>query len=182
VRDTRTIDGLRAAEIVLDDVVVGAEAMLGTEGGAYAAIDAITDVGAAALCAEAVGVMETLGAQTLDYIKQRQQFGQPIGRFQVNQHKAANVFIHTEMSKSMAYLAAMRAQSSDANERRRAVSAAKVHIGKSGRFIAENAIQMHGGMGVTDELPAAHYAKRLVMIDFWLGDIEHHLDRFIQAH
>ena len=181
VRDTRTIDGMRAAEIVLEDVVVGAEAMLGAEGRACAAIDAIIDAGAAALCAEAVGAMETLGAQTLEYMKQRQQFGQPIGRFQVNQHKAANVFIHSELSKSMAYLAAMRAQSADAGERRRAVSAAKGHIGKSGRFIAENAIQMHGGMGVADELPASHYAKRLVMIDFWLGDTEHHLDRFIRA-
>ena len=181
VRDSRTIDGLRAAEITLDKVSADAGALLGSEGGAFAAIESVTDLGAAALCAEAVGVMESLGAQTLEYIKQREQFGQPIGRFQVNQHKAANVFIHTELSKSMAYLAAMRARSPDANERRRAVSAAKVHIGKSGRFVAENAIQMHGGMGMTNELPASHYAKRLVMIDFWLGDSEHHLERFIRA-
>ncbi|MBI4290754.1 MAG: acyl-CoA dehydrogenase family protein [Betaproteobacteria bacterium] len=179
VRDYRTADGLRAADVALDNVEVEASALLGGEGTAHAALDWALDMGAAALCAEAVGAMEGLNAQTLEYVKQRQQFGQPIGRFQVNQHKAADMFIHTELSKSMAYLAAMRAGSEDARERAQAVSAAKVHIGKSGRFVAETAIQMHGGMGMSNELAASHYAKRLVMIDFWLGDTEHHLDRFI---
>ena len=181
VRDCRTIDGLRAAEVGLDEVRVGPEALLGAEGGAFPAIDQVIDAGAAALCAEAVGVMETLNAQTLDYLKTRQQFGQPIGRFQVLQHRAADMFIHCEQSRSIAMLAAMKAVCGDANERRRAVSAAKVHIGRSGRFISQAAIQLHGGMGVTDELPAAHYAKRLTMIDFWLGDAEHHLARFARA-
>lgn len=179
VRDYRTIDGLRAADVTLDNVELDAAALLGAEGTAHAALDWAMDAGAAALCAEAVGAMESLNAQTLDYVKQRQQFGQPIGRFQVNQHKAADMFIQTELSKSMAYLAAMRLCSEDRVERAQAVSAAKVHIGKSGRFVAETAIQMHGGMGMSDELAASHYAKRLVMIDFWLGDTEHHLDRFI---
>jgi len=181
VRDTRTIDGLRAAEVELHDVRVGADALLGAEGRACAAIDRVIDRGSAALCAEAVGVMETLNAQTLEYIKARQQFGQPIGRFQVLQHRAADMFIHCELSKSMAVLAAMKADSGDANERRRAVSAAKAHIGRSGRAVSQAAIQMHGGMGVTDEMPASHYAKRLTMIDFWLGDTAHHLDRFSRA-
>ena len=180
VRDYRTIDELRAADLTLDDVQVGADALLGGEGEAAEAIDQVMDLGAAALCAEGVGVMESLAAQTLEYIKARQQFGQPIGRFQVNQHKAADIFIHTEQSKSMAYLAAMKAHATDPAERRRAVSAAKVLIGRSGRFVAETAIQLHGGMGMSDELAASHYAKRLVMIDSWLGDSEHHLDRFIQ--
>jgi alkylation response protein AidB-like acyl-CoA dehydrogenase len=181
VRDCHTIDGLRAAEVELNEVRVGAEALLGSEGGAFAAIDQAVDAGAAALCAEAVGVMETLNAQTLDYLKTRQQFGQPIGRFQVLQHRAADMFIHCEQSRSIAMLAAMKAGETDALARRRAVSAAKVLIGRSGRFISEAAIQLHGGMGVTDELPAAHYAKRLTMIDFWLGDAEHHLARFARA-
>ncbi len=179
VRDYRTVDGLRAADLALDSVEVGAKELLGEDGKAYAALDWVMDAGAAALCAEAVGAMEALCEQTLDYVKQRQQFGQPIGRFQVNQHKAADMFIQTELSKSLAYLAAMQAGSADVHERRRAVSAAKVQIGKSGRFVAETAIQMHGGMGMSNELAASHYAKRLVMIDHWLGDTEHHLDRFI---
>jgi len=181
VRDCRTIDGLRAAEVGLNDVRVDAQALLGAEGGAFPAIDRVSDAGAAALCAEAVGVMETLNAQTLDYLKTRQQFGQPIGRFQVLQHRAADMFIHCELSRSMALLAAMKAAGSHAGERRRAVSAAKVQIGRSGRFIGQAAIQLHGGMGVSDELVASHYAKRLTMIDFWLGDTEHHLARFRQA-
>lgn len=181
VRDCRTIDGLRAAEVGLNDVRVDAQALLGDEGGAFPAIDRVSDAGAAALCAEAVGVMETLNAQTLDYLKTRQQFGQPIGRFQVLQHRAADMFIHCELSRSMALLASMKAAGSHAGERRRAVSAAKVQIGRSGRFIGQAAIQLHGGMGVSDELVASHYAKRLTMIDFWLGDTEHHLARFRQA-
>jgi len=181
VRDCRTIDGLRAAEVELNDVRVGAEALLGAEGGAFPAIDRVSDAGAAALCAEAVGVMETLNAQTLEYLKTRQQFGQPIGRFQVLQHRAVDMFIHCELSRSIALLAAMKSASSDAGERRRAVSAAKAFIGRAGRFIGQTAIQLHGGMGVTDEVAASHYAKRLTMIDFWLGDSEHHLARFARA-
>jgi len=181
VRDTRTIDGLRAAEIALENVRVGADALLGAEGAAFAAIDQVSDAGAAALCAEAVGVMEALSAQTLDYLKTRQQFGQPIGRFQVLQHRAVDMFIHCELSKSMALLAAMKAGEADARERRRAVSAAKAHVGRSGRSVSQAAIQLHGGMGMTDELPASHYAKRLTMIDFWLGDATHHLERFGSA-
>jgi len=177
VRDYRTIDGLRAAEIHLD----GASAeLLGTEGGAYEAIERAVDAGTAALCAEAVGAMEALNAHTLDYIKGRQQFGQPIGRFQVNQHKAVDMMVHFEQSKSMAYFAAMRVGSGEPRVRRHAVSGAKAHIGKSARFIAENAIQLHGGMGMTDELAASHYAKRLVMIDVQLGDAHHHIERFIE--
>jgi alkylation response protein AidB-like acyl-CoA dehydrogenase len=177
VRDYRTIDGLRAAEI---QFFGAAGELLGGEDEAFDAIERVTDAGIAALCAEAVGAMEALNAQTLEYIKARQQFGQPIGRFQVLQHRAVDMMIHCEQSKSMAFLAAMRSQSADAAERRRAASAAKVHIGRSGRFVAQSAIQLHGGMGMTDELAASHYAKRLTMINFQLGDVEHHLDRFMK--
>jgi alkylation response protein AidB-like acyl-CoA dehydrogenase len=185
VRDYRTIDGLRAADITFDGVRVPASALLGAEGGAFEVIDAVGDAGAAALCAEAVGVMESLNRQTLEYMKGRQQFGQPIGAFQVLQHRAVDMFIHAEQSKSMAYLAAIKApvvgEAASAQERRRAVSAAKVHIGNSGRVVAQEAIQLHGGMGMTNELAASHYAKRLTMIDFVLGDSAHHLARFEAA-
>ncbi len=181
VRDYRTIDGLRAADITFAAVQVGAEALLGAEGGAFDAIERVTDRGIAALCAEAVGAMEALNAQTVEYLKTRQQFGQPIGRFQALQHRAVDMMIHAEQSKSMAYLAAMRLEAADPRERRRAVSAAKVQIGRSGRAVSQSAIQLHGGMGVTNELAASHYAKRLTMMDFQLGDAEHHLDRFIAA-
>ena len=178
-RDYRTIDGLRAAELKLDGVRISSDAALGPLDDALPLLEAITDVGAAALCAEGVGVMETLNAQTLDYIKSRQQFGQPIGRFQTLQHRAVDMFIHLEQSKSMALLAAVRADSPDAAERRRAVSAAKAHLGRSGRAVTQIAIQLHGGMGVTDELPASHYAKRLTMIDFHLGDADFHVERLV---
>jgi alkylation response protein AidB-like acyl-CoA dehydrogenase len=175
-RDYRTIDGLRAAEISFDGALAEP---LGADGDACDAIERALDAGVAALCAEAVGAMQALNAQTLEYVKNRQQFGQPIGRFQVNQHKAVDMMIRFEQSKSMAYFAAMHAASGEARARRRAVSAAKAYIGQAARFVAETAIQLHGGMGVTDELPASHYAKRLVMIDFQLGDASHHIDRFL---
>src|SRR5499426_480259 len=174
----RTIDGLRGADIELDGVHVGDEAVLGPVDGALPLLEQAVDRGAAALCAEAVGVMEALNAATLDYLKTRQQFGQPIGRFQALQHRAVDMLMHAEQAKSMACLAAVKCESQDARERSRAVSAAKSLVGRSGRAVAKEAIQLHGGMGVTNELPAAHLAKRLTMIDFWLGDSDWHTERF----
>ena len=174
----RTIDGLRAADVALDRVHVGGDAVLGPVDGAGPVLERALDAGAAALCAEAVGVIEALNAATLEYLKTRQQFGQPIGRFQALQHRAVDMLIHAEQSKSMACLAAVQADSADAAERRRAVSAAKSLIGRAGRAVAKEAVQLHGGMGVADETPAAHYAKRLTMIDFWLGDSDWHTARF----
>jgi alkylation response protein AidB-like acyl-CoA dehydrogenase len=179
--DARTVDGLRAADVGLDGVNVGAEAVLGAVDGGFATLEAGADLGAAALCAEAVGVIETLNAATLEYLKTRQQFGQPIGRFQALQHRAVDMLIHAEQTKSMACVAAVKSQSADPVERRRAVSAAKSLVGRAGRAVAKEAVQMHGGMGVTNELPAAHYAKRLTMIDFWLGDSDWHTERFATA-
>jgi alkylation response protein AidB-like acyl-CoA dehydrogenase len=178
VHDYRTIDGLRAADISFEVVRVGADAILGPLDGGLPLLEHAVDRGAAALCAEAVGVMEALNALTLDYLKTRQQFGQPIGRFQALQHRAVDMMMHAEQVKSIACLAAAKADSGDAHERRRAVSAAKSLVGRSGRFVAKEATQLHGGMGVTLDLPAAHYSKRLTMIDFWLGDGDWHLDRF----
>jgi alkylation response protein AidB-like acyl-CoA dehydrogenase len=179
--DARTVDGLRAADVGLDGVNVGAEAVLGAVDGGFATLEVGADLGAAALCAEAVGVIETLNAATLEYLKTRQQFGQPIGRFQALQHRAVDMLIHAEQTKSMACVAAVKSQSADPVERRRAVSAAKSLVGRAGRAVAKEAVQMHGGMGVTNELPAAHYAKRLTMIDFWLGDSDWHTERFATA-
>lgn len=178
VTDYRTIDGLRAADVALESLRIGADAMLGPVDAGFALLERAVDRGVAALCAEAVGTMEALNAATLDYLKTRQQFGQPIGRFQALQHRAVDMLIHCEQAKSMSLRAAVHAATDDPSERRRAVSAAKSLVGRAGRAVAKEAIQMHGGMGVADELPAAHYAKRLTMIDCWLGDSDWHTDRF----
>jgi alkylation response protein AidB-like acyl-CoA dehydrogenase len=167
VRDYRTIDGLRAADVTLSGVQIGADGQLGGDVDVSKPLRATLDNAAAALCAEAVGVMEQLNALTLDYIKTRQQFGQPIGRFQVLQHRAVDMFISAEQSKSMAYLAAMRAEAGDSAT----VAGAARYVGREARKVAKEAIQLHGGMGVTNELPAAHYAKRATMVGFWLDQL-----------
>ena len=181
VRGYPTVDGLRAAEVSLDNVRVDADAVLGTPEDAYPLIERAVDRAIAALCAEAVGIMEMLNAVTLDYLKTRKQFGVPIGSFQALQHRMADMVIEHEQSKSMAVLAALSADLADAKERRRVISAAKVQIGKSGRFVGQQAIQLHGGIGMTDEYVAGHYFKRLTMIDQTFGDADHHLDRFAEV-
>ncbi|WP_342114874.1 acyl-CoA dehydrogenase family protein [Pseudoduganella sp. OTU4001] len=176
VTDCRTIDGQRAATVEFD----GAPGtLLGAQGAGWPILEAAADYGAALLCAEAMGAMDAIFAATLEYLKTRQQFGAPIGKFQALQHRMADMFIHLEQARSMAMLAAVKAGSSDAEERRRVVSAAKVRVGQAARFVGQQAVQLHGGMGVTDELPAAHYFKRLAMIELTLGDVDHHLERFI---
>ncbi|AWK85712.1 acyl-CoA dehydrogenase family protein [Azospirillum thermophilum] len=177
LRGYPTIDGLRAAELTLDGAELPADALLGREGAAADALEAVLAAGCAALAAEAVGAMEAACELTLDYLKTRQQFGGPIGRFQVLQHRMVDMRIALEQARSMAILAACSLDR-PAAERERRIAAAKVLIGRSGRFIAEQAIQMHGGMGMTEEAAISHYAKRLVMIDHWLGDADHHLARF----
>ncbi|SNS75550.1 Acyl-CoA dehydrogenase [Noviherbaspirillum humi] len=178
VREYRTLDGMRAADIEFGNVALPASALLGKEGLGWESLDAASDYGVALLCAEAVGVMEALNAATLEYLKTRQQFGVPIGKFQALQHRMADMFIHFEQARSMATLAAVKADSADAQERRRTVSAAKARIGQAARFIGQQAVQLHGGMGVTNELPAAHHFKRLSLIELTLGDTDHHLARF----
>ena len=181
IRGYPTVDGLRAAEIALDKVRVGADALLGAPGDAYGVIEHAVDRAIAALAAEAVGIMEMLNATTLEYLKTRKQFGVPIGSFQVLQHRMADMMLEHEQSKSMAILAALSADGADAKERRRVISAAKVQIGKSGRFIGQQAIQLHGGIGMTDEYTAGHYFKRLTMIAQSFGDEDYHLDRFAEV-
>jgi alkylation response protein AidB-like acyl-CoA dehydrogenase len=178
-RDYRTIDGQRAADISFKDVRVAASALLGKAGAGWDILDAGADYGATLLCAEAVGAMDALNAATLEYLKTRQQFGVPIGKFQVLQHRMADMFMQTEQARSMATLAAVKVGSDDVAERRRTVSAAKARVGQSAKYVGQQAVQLHGGMGVTDELPAAHYFKRLTMIELTMGDTDHHLARFI---
>lgn len=180
-KDLRTLDGQRVAEIFFDHVQVDADALLAKGAAARELIEAVTDYGIALLCAEAVGVMEAMNAATLEYAKTRKQFGQPIARFQVLQHRMVEMFMHLEQARSMAYLAAVKADASDADERRRTASAAKVRIGQAARYIGQQAVQIHGGMGVTNELLAAHLFKRLTMIELTLGDTDHHLQRFIAS-
>ncbi|RJG05815.1 pimeloyl-CoA dehydrogenase small subunit [Noviherbaspirillum cavernae] len=177
-RDYRTIDGQRAADITFSNVQMPASALLGKEGAGWDILEAATDYGATLLCAEAVGAMEALNAATLEYLKTRQQFGVPIGKFQALQHRMAEMFMQMEQARSMATLAAVKVASSDPEERRRTVSAAKARIGQAAKYVGQQAVQLHGGMGVTNELPAAHHFKRLTMIDVTLGDTDYHLARF----
>jgi alkylation response protein AidB-like acyl-CoA dehydrogenase len=179
ITDYRTLDGQRAADVRFDAVPVPAAAVIGVAGAGWTVLDAALDYGACLLCAEALGAMEALFAATLEYLKTRQQFGVPIGKFQALQHRMADMYIHLEQARSMALLAAVRLDSGDPDERRRVASAAKYRVGQAARFIGQQAVQLHGGMGVTDELPAAHYFKRLSLIELTLGDSDHHLARFI---
>lgn len=178
ISSTRTLDGLSAAKLTFDGVEVPASALVGR---GWELLEAGLDFGTGMLCAEALGAMEALQEATLEYLKTRSQFGVPIGKFQALQHRMADMAIHLEQARSMALLAAVRLDGADVRERRRAVSAAKFRIGRAGRFIGQQAVQLHGGMGVTEELPAAHYFKRLAMIELTLGDSDHHLQRFIEA-
>ena len=174
VHDYPTLDGQRAAEVVLNNT----PATRADAGAAHEHIEAALDIGLAALCAEAVGIMEATVAATNDYLKTRQQFGQPIGRFQALQHRMADMLLHQEQARSMSYLAAMQCTDKDETARQRTLSAAKVTVGQACRFIAQNAVQLHGGMGMTDELMVSHWFKRLTAIELSFGDTDFHLQRF----
>ena len=179
ITDYRTLDGMRAADVVFDQVRVDRAALVGAAGQGWPILEAAADYGAGLLCAEALGAMEAIFAATLEYLKTRTQFGAPIGKFQALQHRMADMYIHLEQARSMALLAAVKLGSGDAAERRRVVSAAKYRVGQAARFVGQQAVQLHGGMGVTDELPAAHHFKRLTMIELTFGDSDHHLGRFM---
>ncbi|OHC63668.1 MAG: pimeloyl-CoA dehydrogenase small subunit [Rhodocyclales bacterium GWA2_65_20] len=173
-----TQDGARAADIKLTTVTVSTNALIGPAGNALPAVERALDYANAALCAEAVGIMSALNEVTLEYLKTRKQFGQPIGKFQALQHRMADMVIATEQARSMATLAAVRVDSRDAAERSRSVAAAKAYVGAQARFVGQQAVQLHGGMGVVDELNVAHYFKRLTMIGLSFGDADYHLGRF----
>ena len=175
----RTQDGRSAADVFFKDVNLPASQMLGV-GDATAALERAVQRGIAALCAEAVGAMEATNATTIEYTKSRKQFGQPIGRFQALQHRMADMFVQATQARSMSILATGRcaahaAEPGDSALRRRDVSMAKCYVGKAARFVGQQAVQLHGGMGMADELAVSHYFKRLTMIDMTFGDSTHHL-------
>ena len=171
-RSYPTQDGLRAAEITFDK----AQAMpLGDPEGALPALERAEDEAIAALCAEAVGIMELMHGMTMDYLKTRKQFGRAIGENQALQHRAVDMYVSLEQARSMALYGTMMAGSDDANERRRAIHAAKVQTGRSGRHIGQEAIQLHGGIGVTMEYAVGHAFKRMTMIERGFGDTDAHL-------
>lgn len=171
-----TIDGRRAADIELSGVTLPAEARVGPEGGALALLEAVRDRAIAAQAAEAAGLLDKLLADTVEYTKQRQQFGQPISSFQVLQHRMVDMYMQVEMVRSAAVLVALRLDG-DPDERAKAASAAKVTVANACRFIGQNAVQLHGGMGMTDELPIGHYFKRATLIESEHGTADWHLAR-----
>lgn len=173
-----THDGQRAAELTLKDVKLGPDALLGKVGEGFAPLEHATQRAIAAVCAEAVGAMGALLEITGVYLKTRKQFGVPIGSFQVLQHRMADMLMVMEQARSMAYLAATQADSADVQARRRIMSAAKVLVGQAARQVGQQAVQLHGGIGVTDELNVSHYFKRLTMINILFGDADYHLGRY----
>jgi len=170
-----TQDGLRAAEISLVHVRVGPEGVVGEPGAALPLVEWVVDEAIAALCAEAVGAMAAMHELTVDYLKTRRQFGREIGSFQILQHRAVDMLIALEQARSMAMFGTMMAAEESAAERRSALSAAKVQIGRSSKFIGQQSIQLHGGIGMTTEYKVGHYFKRVTMIDTMFGDADHHL-------
>ncbi|MFL5138930.1 MAG: acyl-CoA dehydrogenase family protein, partial [Microvirga sp.] len=165
----------------LANVRVGADAVIGPPDDALPFVERVVDEAIAALCAEAVGAMGEMHRLTIEYLKTRKQFGVPIGSFQALQHRGADMFVALEQARSMAMFATMMAQDENAAERRKAASAAKVQIGRSGRFIGQQAIQLHGGVGMTMEFSVGHYFKRVTMIDTLFGDADHHLALVAEA-
>ena len=178
--DFATVDGRRAAEVTFDDLTVGADALLGPKDQALPVVEAVLDDARAALCAEAIGVLSELQRQTLDYVKQRKQFGVPIAVFQVLQHRLVDMFMQVEQSISMTYMATMKLGEPEP-ARRKAVAAAKAFVGKACRFVGQNAVQTHGGIGLTEELALSHYFKRAAMIEGQLGSVDYHMARYQDA-
>lgn len=177
-RDYPTVDGRRASEVYFENASIPADALIGEEGGALPLIERVTDEAIAAQCAEACGAMKVANAMTLEYSKQRKQFGVPIGKFQVLQHRMADMFMEYEQSVSMTYLATLKLDASE-RERKLAVSAAKVRVGQAAHHIGQDAIQIHGGNGMTDEYAIGHYFKRLTIFDSEFGNIDHHMKRHV---
>lgn len=179
-RDYPTVDGRRASEITFENVKVGADAVIGEVDKGLPLVEKVTDQAIAALSAEAIGGMKELNEATVEYCKTRKQFGVPIGKFQVLQHRMVDMFMAYEQSVSMTYMVNLKVEEEEA-ERKKAASGAKVQIGKAGRFVGQQAVQLHGGMGMTDELSVGHYFKRLTMIDTQFGNVDHHLKRYSSA-
>lgn len=175
--DYRLIDGLPASDITLEQVALPADALLGSEGGAVPLLERARDEGIAALCAEAAGLTRRMLADTVAYTKERRQFGQPLASFQALQHRMVDMFIAVEQATSAAYLAALHIDD-DAAGRARAIAAAKATVADAVRFVGQNAVQLHGGMGMTDELAVGHYFRRATAIEQQFGGGDHHAKRY----
>ncbi|MEU0497460.1 acyl-CoA dehydrogenase family protein [Mycobacterium sp. NPDC006124] len=173
----RTVDDRRAADLVLTDLPLPPDALLGQEGRAWPSLGLARDEGAAAVCAEAVGAMRRVVADTVTYAKQRHQFGQPIASFQALQHRMVDMYMELEQSSAAVHLAMLNLDAESA-ERERAVSAAKATVGRAARFVGQNAVQLHGGMGMTEELAIGHYFKRLTAVQYEYGTTDHHVTRY----
>lgn len=178
LRSYPTVDGLRASEVTLDGVTVGDEAVLGDVEDGLSAIEAVVDRACVLLCAEAAGAMDAAVRLTTAYLKERRQFGVPIGSFQSLQHRAVDMLGAQQFARALMYRAAGVIDGADPLERARAASAAKVEAGRAGRMVGQEAVQLHGGMGMTDEMAIGHYFKRLSTIDAQFGNTDHHVRRF----
>jgi len=176
LHECRAYDGHRVGELVLDDALFPASALLHRD--ALALVEHAIDLGIAALCAETAGVLDETNRRTLEYLKTRKQFGQPIGAFQALQHLMVDMVIHQELTDSMSWLAARDVLSPDRAIRRRSLSAAKVVAARAARFVSQQAIQLHGGIGMTEDLEVSHYARRLTAIEREFGDVDHHVEEF----
>lgn len=176
-RDYPTVDSLRASEVTFENVEVPAANLIGTADNGLPLIEQVVDEAIAAVCAEATGAMKVLVDTTVEYSKTRKQFGVPIGKFQVLQHRMVDMFVQYEQSVSITLMVTLKL-AEEAAERAKAASAAKVTIGKAGRFVGQQAVQIHGGIGMTDELNVGHYFKRLTLIDTLFGNTDHHLKRY----
>lgn len=176
-----TIDGVRAADLVFKDVDLPADARIGASGQGEAGLETGLDHGIAALAAHAAGAMERLVEITVDYLRQRKQFGVPLAKFQSLQHRVAEMVIQKELAMSMACVAVAALTEEDAARRRRMVAGAKVVVAQAGRFIGQEAVQLHGGMGMTDELEVGDYFKRLTMVNPIFGDVDYQTARFSEA-
>jgi len=179
-RAYRLRDGMGAAEITLAGVEVGRDALLCEAGAAYPVIERVAEAGIAATAAEAVGAMEAMQKMTLEYLKTRQQFGRAIGDNQALQHRATEMFVALEQGRSLAMLAAMMVEEPDAAERQRNMAMVKAGVGQAARFVSQNAVQLHGGIGMTEEYAVGHYFRRCMVIEHTFGDTAHHLSRLAE--
>jgi alkylation response protein AidB-like acyl-CoA dehydrogenase len=179
VQRIKTMDGRAAAMVRLESVEVAADALLGEPGEKAAhALEAALDMGAAAACAEGLGIARTVLDMTVAYLKTRKQFGAAIGTFQALQHRAVDMFVEVELLQSTCILAAIRADDADVEERKRAISIAKAQLAVGGKYVVQQAVQLHGGIGITDEHDIGLYFKRMNVLNASYGDEEHHLARY----
>ena len=180
-RDFRTVDGTHASDLTLTNVTVPTEACLGKPGDAYAAIEAAHQLAIAVLCAEAVGMMEHALEMTCEHLRTRQQFGVPIGTFQTLQHRAADMYLETQVGRAAVWRALDFLANGNADQKRQAVSSAKAQVGRTARYVCSQAIQCHGGIAITEEFPIGHYYKRMTVFDLTFGNTNIHLRNLARA-